>query len=224
MVKNKWNASMKKAWEILWDNSVISIAAHWFVKRGGIQLACICCNRFGYNKRVLATLSNCIESGFEEYFLSPNTIEMYMNILQDKTELAWTYEACSALSFLLADNSLDWPNDIPSRDTLSDIMMKTMQAWNLHCTLNLRLNTFKDYVPLLKAFHAPAAQYWVIWTIRYFTYKDKARYCPMLKDADGIQALVELCSDCRPSRRMKTLAEEVIAASTNKRGWQNKHR
>ena len=97
--------------------------------------------------------------------------------------------ACKPLSFFLCSNSTKWPEQCPSQEEVSALVIDTCKKLPLKKQTGCTLNSLRSYVFLLSQNVNEAAKYWAIWILYRCIDQYPKHYCPILTRDNGVTVL-----------------------------------
>ena len=98
--------------------------------------------------------------------------------------------ACAVVSSFLSNATLKWPDNCPSREDISDILVKTCKYFPLNDSLNyITYVSLHPFISLMSQQVSEAAKYYPVWVLYMCINMDPYKYCPMLIRDGGVPVL-----------------------------------
>ena len=114
-------------------------------------------------RNVLTTYGNlACHRSVHEKLLSPRAVDMFVYCIQKFTMSQGQIPAtvCGALSPLLCNATLKWPENCASRENMNNIVTKTFQQLSLTDPFQVSFLSFESFRPLLSQQVSEASKYW----------------------------------------------------------------
>ena len=97
--------------------------------------------------------------------------------------------ACKPLSFFLCNNSIKWPEQCPSREEVSALVMNVCKRTSLDVYVGRAWVSVRSHVSLLSQNVSEAAKYWAVLALYWLIDQHPDVYCPILARDGGVTAL-----------------------------------
>ena len=97
--------------------------------------------------------------------------------------------ACKPLSFFLCNSSIKWPEQCPSREAVSILVIDTCKKTSLSVLVNRTATSFGPHVSILSQNVSEAAKYWAVWTLYRCIDQHPDQYCSILARDGGVTVL-----------------------------------
>ena len=162
----------------------------------GVDLLLLCFETFKSNVDtvyyILLVVGNLSEFyASHQSMVTTRMVNMLTYVIQnfDMTQHQLPANACRILSYILSQNSLEWPKDCLSREEMSMLVMNTCKQFHVEVSLTEKYVSFRPVLSLLSQQESEAAKFWALWTLNRFTLLDPAKYCAMLVRDGGVAVL-----------------------------------
>ena len=119
--------------------------------------------------------------------VSPKAVNMLVYVLQNFR--ATQNLACESLSMFLCNSSTKWPEQCPSREEVSALVIKTCKKTSLSEQVGTKWTSVRQHVFLLSQNVSEAAKYWAVLMLYWFIDQHPDHYCPILARDCGVTVL-----------------------------------
>ncbi|KAF7491989.1 Protein zer-1 -like protein [Sarcoptes scabiei] len=202
--RNICDEIMETAWSTMWnvtDENPINCSR--FLLNRGMDYFVDCMDKFPNRpellRNMMGLLGNVSECDDLRYHLrKKDFINRFVMLLDSQSDgIEVSYNSAGILAHLISDALPLW--DDPSEPYENDkarILMKMDEAisrWDLNSKRNINYRSFKPILRLLRNIDIVwQAQYWAVWALANLTRVQGAKYCQLLEQDQGVEALKNL--------------------------------
>ena len=141
---------------------------------------------------MLVTLGNVsLHYASHHSVVTTKMVKMLAYVIQNfkMTEYELQANSCRILSYILGQESVEWPQDCLSREKISILLMDTCKGSLMNGPLLVRYGSFHVAVALLSQQVSEAPKYWAVWLLNRYTLIDPDEYCPIVVRDGGVPVL-----------------------------------
>ncbi|CAG2107636.1 unnamed protein product [Medioppia subpectinata] len=200
---NICDEAMERAWSIMWTASDTTHAnCERFIDCNGMDVFVRCLQSFPNSAQLLRNMTGMVANvalceELRPRLMSVRFIKRFVQLLDNESAgIEVSYNAAAILSHIAGENK--WPYD-RVRDNALNQLSAAIKLWKINSKIKINYRSFKPFLRLLKSSIPSGAQYWSVWALANLTRVKSKKYCPLLKNDNGLEVLEQLAdSDSVP--------------------------
>lgn len=204
---------MEVAWSLMW-NATDETAPNCerFIGNGGLTMFMKCYEAFKNKGELLRNMMGLMGNVAEVDHLKShlmNFIPIFKDLLDSESDgIEVSYNSCGILANIILDGSLCSKFD-HHWSSVRAKMRQAMARWPITSERNINYRSFGPILRLLDCGAIIEVQLWALWALSNLTKVYRSKYCPLLKEENGVDKLIEIFLNTRSSL-VKRMAVKVI--------------
>ncbi|ESO12948.1 hypothetical protein HELRODRAFT_105637 [Helobdella robusta] len=218
--ENVCDEVMEVSWSFMWNATDESPSnCQKFIENSGLVIFIKCLEKFRDKdellRNMMGLLGNVAEVDFlRAYLIQEKFICVFVDLLDSvKDGIEVSYNACGVLANIMYDGASVWCLSHPDRQMVRKRMVKAIKRWNMRAERNINYRSFAPILKLLDCHHTPEVQLWAVWALCNLTKVYLKKYCPILRNENGLDKLAELFQMSNV-KEIKKLSARVLRRCT----------
>lgn len=197
--RNVCDDVMEVAWSTMWNvTDETALNCKRFLRHSGMQFFLNCLKTFPNHPELLRNMMGLLGNVAEVEELRPQLmttefVTVFSELLYSTSDgIEVSYNAAGVLAHIMSDGPECWKIKEPNRDDVLSRIVHAIDRWDLDSKRNINYRSFEPILRLLTMDHTPECQYWAVWALANLTRVYAEKYCRLLKEENGFQALADL--------------------------------
>ncbi|XP_054164654.1 protein zer-1 homolog [Oppia nitens] len=203
--RNICDEVMETAWSTMWNvTDETPVNCQRFLDNNGMDYFVSCMHSFPNSaellRNMMGLLGNVAEcSHLRHRLMKSDYIMRFVELLDSESDgIEVSYNAAGILSHIASDGSHYWQQYLPydcKREYMLNRLSAAIRRWKINSKRNINYRSFEPILRLLRSNIPSEAQYWAVWALANLTRVYSSKYCPLLKEDNGIEVLEQLAQN-----------------------------